>query len=67
MQGITQITHFEITEEREDTCMLLLNMTQSPEHIVPLLIQKGLGVRALQNARSELEEIFLSLTKGVNQ
>ena len=67
LSTLSDIIRFEFIEEREDSCLLLLTLSKSPEHLVPLLVKQGLGIRMLQNARSELEEIFLSLTKGGTQ
>ena len=67
LSTFSDIIRFEFIEEREDSCLLLLTLSKSPEHLVPLLVKQGLGIRMLQNARSELEEIFLSLTKGGTQ
>jgi len=64
LSNIEEITSFVIEEERIDSCVVHLSMTIAAEHIVPKIIEKGLGLRSLQSARSELEEIFLSLTKG---
>ena len=64
LSKIEEITSFVIEEERSDSCVVHLSLTIAVENIVPKIIEKGLGIRSLQSARSELEEIFLSLTKG---
>ena len=53
-----------IEEERSDSCMVLLSLDGPTESVVPHIVEKNIGLRSLQLARSELEEIFLSLTKG---
>jgi hypothetical protein len=64
LSKISSITHVSIEEERSDSCITLLSMTEATEFVIPKIIEQGVGIRSLQLARSELEEIFLSLTKG---
>ena len=64
LKEMPSITSFEIQEEYEGSCLLLIISKKSPEHLVPILVEKNIGIRMLQKARSELEEIFVSLTKG---
>ena len=67
LSNIEEITSFTIEEERSDCCVVQMSLTVEAENIVPKIIEHGIGLRSLQNARSELEEIFLSLTKGGKQ
>ena len=64
LSSIEEIKNFIIEEERGDSCVVQISLSIATETLVPKLIDKGLGLRSLQSARSELEEIFLSLTKG---
>ena len=61
---IESITSFTIEEERNDSCMVFLSLNAPVESVIPHIVGKDLGLRSLQLARSELEEIFISLTKG---
>ena len=64
LSEIDSITSITIEEERSDSCIVLLSLNAPTESVIPHIIGKNIGLRSLQLARSELEEIFLSLTKG---
>jgi len=64
LSDIDSITSVTIEEERSDSCIVLLSLDGPTESVIPHIIEKNIGLRSLQLARSELEEIFLSLTKG---
>ena len=64
LSDIDSITSVTIEEERSDSCIVLLSLNGPTESVIPHIIEKNIGLRSLQLARSELEEIFLSLTKG---
>lgn len=64
LSNIESITSFTIEEERSDSCIVYLSLSAPTESVIPHIIEKNIGLRSLQLARSELEEIFLSLTKG---
>ncbi|MEC7985257.1 MAG: ABC transporter ATP-binding protein [Myxococcota bacterium] len=68
LSEIEAIQSFDVEEEREDSLIVGIALNQiQPETLVPLLVERSIGLRALQNAKSELEEIFISLTKGGSQ
>jgi ABC-2 type transport system ATP-binding protein len=64
LSKIESITYVSIEEERSDSCIALFSVNKATEDVIPQIIENGIGLRSLQLARSELEEIFLSLTKG---
>ena len=64
LSGIDSITNVVVEEERSDSCIVLLSLDGPTELVIPHIITQNIGLRSLQLARSELEEIFLSLTKG---
>ena len=64
LSEIDSIISVTIEEERSDSCIVLLSLNAPTESVIPYIIEKNIGLRSLQLARSELEEIFLSLTKG---
>ena len=64
LSEIDSISSVTIEEERSDSCIVLLSLNAPTESVIPHIIGKNIGLRSLQLARSELEEIFLSLTKG---
>ena len=64
LTDIDSIISMTIEEERSDSCIVLLSLNAPTESVIPHIIGKNIGLRSLQLARSELEEVFLSLTKG---
>ena len=64
LSEIDSIISVTVEEERSDSCIVLLSLNAPTESVIPHIIGKNIGLRSLQLARSELEEIFLSLTKG---
>ena len=64
--NISDIIEFSVEEERNDSCICLITITTPIESLIPQLVSQNIGIRSVQLARSELEEIFLSLTKGDN-
>ena len=65
LSAIDAVQEFKIEEQKGDALLVEITLNQlKPEELVPLLIERSLGLRSLQKAKSELEEIFLSLTKG---
>lgn len=64
LSDIESITSFAVEEERSDSCIVLLSLGGPTESVIPHIVEQNIGLRSLQLARSELEEIFLSLTKG---
>ena len=64
LSSIASITSYSIEEERSDSCIVFLSLNSATELVIPHIIEHNIGLRSLQLARSELEEIFLSLTKG---
>ena len=66
IRNVSDIVEFSVEEERSDSCICHITIKIPIESLIPQLVSQNIGIRSVQLARSELEEIFLSLTKGGN-
>ena len=61
---IEAVESVELSEDGEDTFVATVRMsTDQRESLIVALVGAGIGIRLISETRSELERIFLNLTK----
>ncbi len=64
-EGRAGVAAFSIERSDEGRCDVRVDLDRDTrEDLVVALVQAGLGIRRVEDARDELEEIFMDLTRG---